>query len=48
MYEYDKMYPEYGFKNHKGYGTDEHYDAIRKYGLTPIHRKSFLKNIIGS
>lgn len=45
MYEYDKMYPEYGFKNHKGYGTKEHYEAIRKYGITDIHRKSFLKNL---
>ena len=46
MYEYDKMYPEYGFASHKGYGTDQHYKAIREYGITPIHRKSFLKNIL--
>lgn len=46
MYEYDEIYPEYRFSKHKGYGTNEHYDAIRKYGLTPIHRKSFLKSII--
>ena len=46
MYEYDKMYPEYGFSSHKGYGTDQHYQAIRQHGITPIHRKSFLKNIL--
>ncbi|MGL5717585.1 MAG: ribonuclease HII [Paraclostridium sp.] len=46
MYEYDKMYPEYGFASHKGYGTDQHYQAIRQHGITPIHRKSFLKNIL--
>lgn len=46
MYEYDKMYPEYGFASHKGYGTDQHYKAIREHGITPIHRKSFLKNIL--
>lgn len=46
MYEYDKMYPEYGFASHKGYGTDQHYQAIRKHGITPIHRRSFLKNIL--
>lgn len=41
MIEYDKKYPEYGFKNHKGYGTKKHKEAILKYGRTPIHRKSF-------
>lgn len=46
MYEYDKIYPEYGFESHKGYGTDKHYQAIREHGITPIHRKSFLKNIL--
>lgn len=44
--QYDKEYPEYGFKNHKGYGTKAHYEAIQKYGILPIHRKSFLKKII--
>ena len=39
-----KRYPEYGFEQHVGYGTEQHYSAIKKYGLTPIHRKSFLKN----
>ena len=46
MYTYDEMYPGYGFKAHKGYGTKEHYEAIEKQGITPIHRKSFLKNIL--
>ncbi|CEN26165.1 ribonuclease HII [[Clostridium] sordellii] len=46
MYEYDKMYPEYGFASHKGYGTDQHYKAIREHGITSIHRRSFLKNIL--
>lgn len=45
MYEYDKLYPEYGFASNKGYGTAEHIEAIKKYGLTPIHRRSFLKDI---
>lgn len=43
---YDKEYPGYNFSKHKGYGTKEHYEAIEKYGITPIHRKSFLKNIL--
>lgn len=46
MYEYDKMYPEYEFASHKGYGTDQHYKAIREHGITTIHRRSFLKNIL--
>ncbi|RDY24796.1 ribonuclease HII [Romboutsia maritimum] len=46
MYHYDEVYPEYGFKSHKGYGTKEHYEAIEKHGITPIHRKSFLKNVL--
>ena len=37
-----KKYPKYGFDKHKGYGTKRHYEAIRKYGILPIHRKSFL------
>lgn len=41
--EDDKNYPEYGFAKHKGYGTKEHMDALRRLGPTPIHRKSFLK-----
>ncbi len=46
MQGYDKLYPEYGFAKHKGYGTANHIDAIKTYGLCPIHRKSFVKNII--
>ena len=41
MEEYDLVYPEYNFKGHKGYPTKEQYDAIRKHGPCPIHRKSF-------
>ncbi len=39
--ELDKQYPEYGFAKHKGYPTKDHYEAIKKYGVLPIHRKSF-------
>ena len=46
MYQYAKKYPEYHFENHKGYGTKAHYEAIEKYGLTSIHRKTFLKKYI--
>jgi len=38
-------YPNYGFEIHKGYGTASHYKAIKKHGISPIHRKSFLKNV---
>jgi ribonuclease HII len=41
MMEMDALFPEYGFKNHKGYGTPEHLEAIQKYGVLPIHRKSY-------
>ena len=44
--EYSEMYPEYGFEKHKGYGTKLHYEAIQKYGLLPVHRKSFLKKYL--
>lgn len=46
MREMDEIYPEYGFAGHKGYGTAKHMQAIREYGLCPIHRRSFTKNII--
>lgn len=46
MLEYHDKYPQYGFINHKGYGTKEHYEAIGKYGICEIHRPSFLKNVI--
>ena len=45
MVRYDEVYPEYGFASHKGYGSAMHIEAIRKYGPTPIHRKSFIKNL---
>jgi len=41
MIKYDKKYPLYNFKKHKGYGTKEHYANIKKYGICKIHRKSF-------
>lgn len=41
MDEYDKKYPEYGFAEHKGYGTASHVAAIKQYGPCPIHRRSF-------
>jgi len=43
MLEYDDIYPQYGFSKHKGYGTLEHYAALREFGPCPIHRRSFLK-----
>lgn len=46
MREVAKEYPLYGFENHVGYGTATHYEAITKHGLTPHHRKSFLKKNI--
>ena len=45
MMDYDVQYPGYGFAKHKGYGTKDHYTAIREKGMTPIHRRSFLKVI---
>jgi len=42
MEKYGKEYPEYGFEKHSGYGTKAHYEAIKKHGQTPIHRKSFI------
>ncbi len=41
MMEYDKIYPDYGFAVHKGYGTKQHLNALQNYGATPIHRRSF-------
>lgn len=46
MYEYDKLYPEYGFAKHKGYGTAQHISAIKEFGASPIHRLTFIKNFI--
>lgn len=45
MIALDEVYPEYGFAKHKGYPTKAHYEALRKYGPCPIHRKTFLKNL---
>ena len=42
MIEYGRMFPLYGFEQHKGYGTDAHYRAIHKHGIISLHRKSFL------
>ena len=47
MYEMAEQYPLYGFDKHKGYGTKAHCDAILKYGACEIHRRSFLKKILG-
>ena len=41
MREFDKIYPEYGFASHVGYGTKAHYEALRQYGASPLHRKTF-------
>ncbi len=46
MREWDKIYPQYGFAKHKGYGTSAHISAIKEYGLCPIHRRSFTKNFV--
>jgi ribonuclease HII len=46
MADYDVIYPEYGFARNKGYGTEEHIEALKKYGPSPIHRLSFIKNIL--
>lgn len=46
MLEMAQKYPEYQFEKHKGYGTKLHYEMIEKYGISPIHRKSFLKKLL--
>jgi ribonuclease HII len=45
MEAYDRHYPQYGFAKHKGYGTKSHYEALHQYGLCPLHRKTFLRNL---
>lgn len=45
MQEYAKEYPYYAFESNKGYGTRVHYEGIKEHGITPIHRKTFLRNI---
>lgn len=46
MEEYDKVMPEYGFASNKGYGSASHIEAIKKYGPSPIHRATFIKNFV--
>ena len=46
MAEWSKTYPDYAFEKNKGYGTKAHYEGLTRCGMTPIHRKSFLKNFI--
>jgi ribonuclease HII len=48
MVAYDKIFPQYDFAGNKGYGSAKHIEAIRKFGLTPIHRRSFVKNFVES
>lgn len=47
MMKIAEQYPEYHFEQHKGYGTKLHYDALRQYGPSPVHRMSFLKKLYG-
>ena len=47
MLELDKLYPQYQFAKHKGYGTKLHCELLRQYGASPVHRKSFMKRILG-
>lgn len=46
MAEFAAIYPEYGFERNMGYGTAEHISALRQYGPTPIHRRSFIRNFV--
>ena len=46
MRQWDEIYPQYGFINHKGYGTAKHIEALKEYGPCPIHRRTFIKNFI--
>lgn len=46
MEAYEEVYPGYGFASNKGYGAAEHIEGIRKQGITPIHRKTFVKNFL--
>ena len=46
MEEYDKDYPEYGFAKHKGYGTPAHITALKEFGPTPIHRRTFITKFV--
>ena len=46
MVEYDALFPQYGFAQHKGYGTADHKTALQKYGPCPIHRKQFVETFL--
>lgn len=46
LLELDAQYPQYGFAKHKGYGTKAHCDAILQYGVSPVHRKAFLRKLL--
>ena len=48
MRQWDEIYPQYGFINHKGYGTAKHMEALKEYGPCPIHRRTFIKNVCGN
>lgn len=48
MLEMAEKYPQYQFEKHKGYGTKLHYEMLEKYGVSPIHRKTFLKKILNN
>lgn len=45
LLELDRQYPEYAFAKHKGYGTKLHYERLREHGISPVHRRSFLKTL---
>lgn len=47
MVELDQQYPEYNFRKHKGYPTKEHYERLTEHGISPVHRRSFLKKFTG-
>ncbi len=46
MEEYDKILPEYGFASNKGYGSAAHIEGLKKYGPSPIHRKTFITHFV--
>lgn len=48
MRQWDEVYPQYGFVSHKGYGTAKHIQAIKEYGLCPIHRRTFTKKFVNN
>ncbi len=47
MLELDAQYPQYAFRQHKGYGTKLHYEKLAQYGISPVHRRTFLKKLMG-